>query len=340
MPGRWSRRQLVQGAGAMGLALLAGCGRLPWQAPPKIARIGILIPYVADSRVSQELIQSFGAGLHEFGYVAGQNVILEYRFSHEQEERFPDLAAELVRLPVDVIVAEKHPAIRAAKQATSTIPVVMSAHADPVGAGVVASLARPGGNVTGLSSSAATLAGKRLELLQQVSPGISRVAFLRDNSSALAQRPSQRILEELEIAARVLGLGVLSLDVRAPADFAPAFEAALRERADALYVLGDPLTLNQRSRVADFIAENRLPAVFVEKSWVYAGGLMSYGPDYTALYRRAAYYVDRILKGARPADLPVEQPREFESVINLKTAQALGLTIPHHVLLQATEVIQ
>jgi putative ABC transport system substrate-binding protein len=336
---RLSRRRFVQAAGVTALGLLAGCGRLPWQASPpsKLVRIGMLVPYSASSRASQDLIEAFRAGLDELGYVEGQNVIVEYRYSDDQNERLPALAAEFVRLPVDLIVAEKHEAIMAAKEASSTLPIVMSLHADPVGAGVVASMSHPGGNITGLSSLSATLAPKKLELLQQLSPGLSRVVTFWDHS-----RPGGvlRQVQEAEVAANALGLELLSLDVRTPADFAPAFETAIRERADALEVFSDPFIVGQRERILEFAARNGLPAIYNEKSWVDAGGLMSYGPNYPAIYRRAASYADRILKGTRPVDLPIEQPMRFDFIINLRTAQALGLTIPQHVLLQATEVVQ
>jgi putative ABC transport system substrate-binding protein len=334
----FSRRQFVQGVGVAGLALLTGCGRLPGQAPPpRVARIGLLVPYAADSRASQALIEPFRAGLHELGYVEGQNLIVEYRFSGGQDERLPALAADLVRLPVDLIVAQQNEAILAAKEATATIPIVMSNHPDPVGLGIVASLGRPGGNVTGLSNTAAMLATKKLELLQEVSPSISRVVVFWDQSRASG---GQRQVEEAAVAAKPLGLELLSLDVRTPADFTLAFETAVRERADAMWVFGDPLATSQMGRIVEFAARNGLAAMYNNKAWVDAGGLMAYGPNIPSIYRRAAYYVDRILKRAKPADLPIEQPTTFDFVINLKTAQALGLTIPQQVLLQATEVLQ
>jgi putative ABC transport system substrate-binding protein len=332
---RLSRRGFVVGAACAGL--LAGCGRWPGQASPaKLARVGLLLPYTADSAPSLELIEPFRAGLHDWGYVDGQNILLEYRYAGGQNERLPALATELIQVPVDVIVAEKQDAILAAKEVTSILPIVMSVHADPVGTGMVASLARPGGNVTGMSSLSANMSAKRLELLQQVSPAVSRVALFYDHTLP----PTQRAAAEAKVGAAALGLNLLTFDVRTPADFAPAFEAALREQADSLQVLGDPLSLNQRSRIVDFAAQNGLPAVYNDKSWGTAGGLLSYGPNYPAIYRRAAYYVDRILKGAKPADLPVEQPMTFDFVVNLKTAQALGITFPNEIMLQVTEVIQ
>jgi putative ABC transport system substrate-binding protein len=333
---RLSRRQFVVGAGSMGL--LAGCGRLPWQAEQsaKLARVGLLLPYTASSAPSLEVIESFRAGLHDWGYVEGQNVLLEYQYSGGQNERLPALATELIQLPVDVIVAEKHDAILAAKQATSTVPIVMSVHADPVGTGLVTSLARPGGNVTGMSGLAANLSAKRLELLQQMSPSMSRVAIFYDHTLP----SNQRLAAEAKVGAAALGLELLAFDVRTSADYAAAFEAALRERVDGLHGVGDPLNLSQRSRIVDFAAQQGLPAVYSEKSWVTAGGLMAYGAHIPAIYRRAAYYVDRILKGTKPTDLPVEQPMRFEFVVNMKTARELGITFPYEVALQITEVIE
>jgi putative tryptophan/tyrosine transport system substrate-binding protein len=335
---RWSRRQVVQAVGLAGLGLLGGCGRLPWQtqSPARLARVGVLSPYGADDASSAAMIEPLREGLRERGYLEGQNVILETRFSDGQNERLPELAAELIRLPVDVIVADKHDAIMAAKQGTTTIPVVISTHADPVGSGLVASLARPGGNVTGVSTSAVEIGSKRLELLHQVAPGTSRVAILSDHTYA----PTQRLVEEAEFAARTLGLDLLALDVRAPADFAAAFEATLRAGTHALVVFGDPLSSSQRGRILDFAAQNRLPTIYQNRPWVEAGGLMSYGANNTALYRRSAYYVDRILKGTRPEDLPVEQPMTFDFVVNMNTAQALGLTLPQEILLQIMEVLE
>jgi putative ABC transport system substrate-binding protein len=335
---RVTRRTFVQGAAVTGAGLLAGCGRLPWQTAPaeRAHRIGLLLSYAAGSTQSMEVIEPFRAGLHDWGYVEGQNVFVEYRYSGGQNDRLPVLATELIQLPVDVLVTEKHDAILAAKQATSSIPIVMSVSADPVGTGYVASLARPGGNITGMSSMAPHLSAKRLELLQQMSPAVSRVAIFHDPTYPVAQR----LAAEAQVGAQALGLELLVFDVRTPGDFEPAFEAAVRKRADGLYVFGDPLNLSQRSRLIDFAAQQGLPAVYLDKPWATLGGLMAYGPDYSALHRRAGYYVDRILKGAKPADLPIEQPTIFEFVINLKAAQALGLTIPQHVLLQATVVLQ
>jgi putative ABC transport system substrate-binding protein len=335
---RLSRRQFIAGASAGSLGLLAGCGRLPFQAQPpaRVPRVGVLLPFSADDPSSAAMIEPLRAGLLERGYVEGQNVLLEYRFAGGQNERLPALAAELIDLPVDVLVADKQDAIVAAKQATATIPVVMSTHADPVGSELVASLARPGGNVTGVSTGNVLIGTKRLELLQLVSPGLSRVAILSDHTYP----PTQRLVEEAQAAASALGMEVLALDVRTPTDFPPALEGALRAGADALNVFGDPLSTSQRGRILAFAADNRLPAMYQNRPWVAAGGLMSYWANNAALYRRAAYYVDRVLKGTKPADLPVEQPMTFDYVVNLKTAQALGIAFPEEILLQVTEVIQ
>jgi putative ABC transport system substrate-binding protein len=259
---------------------------------------------------------------------------VEYRFTEGRNEEFRALAAELVALEVDLIVAVAT-GIQAAKDATTTIPIVMTSSADPVGAGLVASLARPGGNVTGLSQAAPQLSGKRLEWLKATVPGLSRVAILWGPAN-----PGLMLsFRELELAAQTLGVEVLSLEVRDAEDFAPAFETAIHEQAQGLITLASSLTFYNRARIAELAAKSRVPAMYELRRFPEAGGLMSYGPSSAHLFRRAAYYVDRILKGAKPADLPVEQPREFDFVINLQTAHALSLTIPPHVLLQATEVI-
>jgi putative tryptophan/tyrosine transport system substrate-binding protein len=333
---RLTRRRFVQGVGATRLGLLAGCGRLPGQAPPPVPRVGVLSPFAADDPSAAAMIEPLREGLRERGYVEGQNVVVEYRYAGGKNELLPSLAGELVRSGVDVIIADKHDAILAAKQATATIPIVISTHADPVGSGLVASLARPGGNVTGVSTGNVELAAKRLEMLKQVAPDITRIAILSDHTYA----PTQRHVEEAVVGARTLGMEILALDVRTPAEIPPALEAAQRAGADALNMFGDPLSTSQRGHILEFAAQHRLPAIYQNRPWVTAGGLMSYGANNEALYRRAAYYVDRILRGTKPADLPVELPTTFDFVLNLKTAQALGLSIPQHVLLQTTEVIQ
>jgi putative ABC transport system substrate-binding protein len=331
----WSRRQFVQGVGVAGLGLLAGCGRLPGQGPPQIARIGFLTNGTGDETALD--LDPFRQGLADLGLIDGQNIILETRSAEGQFDRLGDLARELVALPVAVLVARGAAAIRAAKEATNTTPIVMTrGGGDPVGAGLVASLSRPGGNVTGLSSLQVELSGKRLELLTDVRPGLSRVGFLW--TPALPDR--DRELADTEAAASTLGMGIHSLKVNNSNDLDGAFEAALREHLDALRIQGNFLLTGMRAEIAEFALRNRLPTATENRPSVVAGCLMYYGPNFPDHFRRAASYVDKILKGAKPADLPVEQPTTFELVINLKTAQALGLTIPQHVLLQATEVLQ
>jgi|SRR5688572_17799098 putative ABC transport system substrate-binding protein len=331
-----TRRQFMQGTGAVGLGLLAGCGRWPGQAmpAPSIPRLGFFFS-APESGPGGAFYEAFLQGLREHGYVDGQNIVIERRHSTVPSE-WPSLATELVRLPVDVIVAPPTATALAAKQATSTIPIVFVVSGDPVGLGLVDSLRRPGGNVTGLSSIGLPLNGKRLELLKEAAPRTSRVACLYDASEPSGPATIQLLRE----AAGPLGVTVEALGVQAPEDFDGAFEAATRLPADALVLAQGPALRRHAPRVVDFAATHGLPAMYAWREAVDAGGLMSYGQDTTAHFRRAAYYVDRILKGAQPADLPVEQPMTFEFVINLKTANALGLTIPYHVLLQATEVIQ
>jgi putative tryptophan/tyrosine transport system substrate-binding protein len=331
----WSRRQLVQGAGAVGLGLLAACGRLPGQAPaPRVPRIGYLAGGQGGAGPSRD---AFLEGLRELGYVDGQNIVIEYRYVGAQADQFDALAGELVNLPVDVLVVVGARPTQAAQSATSTIPVVIAFTSDdPVAAGLVASLARPGGNVTGLSAISPQLSGKRLELVQETVGGGAPIAVLWN-----AANPAPRArFEETQAAAQVLGVPVQSLAVREASDLDRAFEAAVRERAAALIALRDSLTLSSQAQLVELAAKHRLPAMYEDRVWTDAGGLMAYGPSIPDMSRRAATYVDKILKGAKPSDLPVEQPMRFDFVINLKTAQALGLTIPHHVLLQATEVIQ
>jgi putative ABC transport system substrate-binding protein len=283
-------------------------------------------------------LEAFRQGLRELGYVEGQHITIEIRSAEGREDRLGALAAELVRLPVDVLVtAAGNPAVRAAKDATSTIPIVFAqSGVDPVAAGLITSLAQPDGNVTGLTAMAADLTGKRLQLLKEAVPVVSRVAVLWN-----ATIPDKALeLREVQVATRALGMVLQSLEVQSPDEFEKAFDAAIRERADALIVLNDFLTYSQRSRVVAFAVQNRLPTVNEYRGWADAGGLMAYGPDRLDMCRRAAVYVDKILKGAKPADLPVERPTKFELVINLKTAQALGLTIPPTLLFQADEVIR
>jgi putative ABC transport system substrate-binding protein len=278
----------------------------------------------------------FVANLGELGWVEGKNVGFERRYAENRLERLPRLAADLVSLKVDVIAAPGTLAPLAAKQATSTIPIVMITAGDPLGSGLVASLARPGGNVTGMSLMAPDLGGKRLELLREVVPGLARVAVLWNAGNPY----SALVFKETQAAGRTLGIAVQSLEVRAPSDFDGAFEAARRERPDALITVEDPFTLNYAQRVVDFTAAQRLPSLYGVREFAAAGGLMSYGASLVDLSRRAAGYVDKILRGAKPADLPVQQPSKFDLVINLKTAKALGLNIPPTLLALADQVIE
>ena len=304
------------------------------QMARKIYRIGMLeVVPVAPNAAN---LGAFRQGLRELGYVEGQNFVIEYRSADGEAARFPDLASELVRLKVDVIVTRGTPAALAAKDATATIPIVMAASGDPVGTGIVASLAHPGGNVTGLSALAAEVHGKQLELLREMVPHIARIAFLFNMSNPVLQAQ----WKEAEPAARSVGLQPQLLDVRNVRDLEPAFDTAVRQRAGAVIVGIDGLTQTHRTQIVKALATRHLPAVSREREFVDAGGLMSYGIRYGDWYRRAAVYVDRIFKGAKPADLAIEQPTKLELVINLKTAKALGLTIPQSLLLRADQIIE
>lgn len=296
------------------------------QQTKKVPRIGILPPGPISERV--HLWEAFRQGLRELGYVEGQNITLVFPSGEVKPERLPHLAAELVNLKVDVIVAAATVAVQAAKEATKTIPIVMPIAADPVGTGLVASLARPGGNVTGLTTIASDLSGKRLELLKEVVPRLSRVAVLSNPTSANV--PPQ--MRETEVTARALAVQLQRLEVRGPDDFDRVFQAATKERAGALITLDDAFVFTQRTRIVKLAAKNRLPAIYGFREFVDAGGLMSYAANLSDMYRRAATYVDKILKGAKPADLPVEQPMKFEFIINLKAAKHIALTIPPNVL--------
>jgi putative tryptophan/tyrosine transport system substrate-binding protein len=339
MDRRWdrlSRRQFVGGAAAAGVGLLAGCGRLQWQSPPpaKVPRIGFLATRPLSA--PPDRLVPFRQGLRELGYVEGQNIEIEVRSAEGEYERLPDLAAELVRLQVDVIVTGAAPGVQAAQQATRTIPIVIAAVVDPETTGFVASLARPGGNITGLSSMAPVLVGKQLEFLKETVPGVSRVAVLW-NPANPGDAPQFR---QAEVAAAALGVRLQSVEVRSPDELDGAFVAMTQEQADGVVVLVDLMLLDHRARIADLAGKSRLPAVYGLREHVEAGGLMSYSASLDEMYRRAAYYVDRILKGAKPADLPVEQPMRFDFVVNLNTAQALGITFPNEIMLQVTEVVQ
>jgi ABC-type uncharacterized transport system substrate-binding protein len=318
------------------LALVILTAPLVAQAQPstKVYRIGWLSPGSALS--SRAYIEAFQQSLRDLGYIEGQNMAVEYRYAEGKAERLPELAAELVHLTMDVLVTSGSPATQAAQHATSTIPIVGVALADPLGTGFAASFARPGGNITGLAFQNADLSTKRLELLTEAVPGVTRVAVLWD-SHFPASPSAVRAVEE---AARALGVQIHLLEVQGPEDFARVVAAATRERVQALLQVASPLFAVHRETFLDLVAKSRLPATCETRPFVVAGCLMAYGPSFPDMSRRAAYYVDRILKGAKPADLPVEQPMKFELVINLKTAEALGLTIPPTILFQADEVIR
>ncbi len=322
--------------GTLAGGLLAAPLTADAQPAAKVYRIGLLGGYSPTSKESSHVWEGFFQGLRELGYVEGQNILIEGRWYGDRNERLPALAAELVRLKVDVIVAGAVPAPEAAQRATSTIPIVMLNHFDPVGSGLVVSLASPGRNVTGLSLLGTELVGKRLQLLKEAMPGISRVAVLSDPTN-----PTQALLlREAEGAARSLKVQLQVLEARAPSDFAGAFSAMTKNRAGALITLGGNMFFGHRTRIVDLAAQSRLPAIYSTKEFAEAGGLMAYGVSLRESFRRAATYVDKILKGAKPGDLPVEQPTKFEMVINLKAAKALGLTIPQSLLGRADEVIQ
>ena len=307
------------------------------QQAATIARIGYLANVLA---ANPHLTEAFRQGLRDLGYVEGRNLVIEYRDAEGKYERLPALAAELVALKVDVILAAGTPQPLAAKQATKTIPIVFASAPDPVTDGLVTSLARPGGNVTGLSfSPVPELVGKRLELLKQAVPGVTRVAGLWQ-PGGLGERTEKDLLKEADVAARALGVRLQFVEARGPADFDRAFSDMTRARAGALTALPGVIFNTERRRLVDLAAKSRLPAVYPWREVVDAGGLMSYGPNFADLYRRAATYVDSILKGTKPGDLPVEQPTKFELVITMKTAKALGLTIPPSLLLRADQVIE
>jgi len=305
------------------------------QPTGKVYRIGYLAP--GSATVSQLPVEAFREGLRELGLVEGQNIVIDYRFAEGRFDRLPELAAELVRLRVDVIMAGPTPPAMAAKKATGTIPIVMAGVGDPVELGLIASLARPGGNVTGLSFSVGMdIFGKGLELLREAVPKFRRVAILSNPAN-----PSQALaITNVKAAAGSLGVQLQLLEAREPNQFDGAFAAMAKERVDALLVVADGMFMLHRTRLADLAAKSRVPSMHGVRENVEAGGLMSYGPSTVAAWRRAAFFVDRILKGAKPADLPVEQPTKFELVVNLKTAKALGLLIPPVLLARADEVIE
>jgi putative ABC transport system substrate-binding protein len=322
--------------GALAGGLFARSLAAEAQPAPKLFRIGLLAGSSPTSPEVVPLWEAFFQELRELGYVQGQNIVIESRSYGDSIERLPALADELVRLPVDVIVAGSAPAPEAAKRATSTIPIVMTNHAAAVESGLVTTLAKPGGNVTGLSLASPEVRSKQLQLLKEVLPSLTRVATLSDPTN-----PSHRLLlREAEVAARSLKMRLQIVEARAPSEFAGAFSAAAKGRTGALVVLGGPMHFVHRTRLVELAAQSRLPAVYGAAEFARVGGLMSYGINLRDMFRRAAGYVDRILKGAKPRDLPVEQPTKFELVVNLKTAKALGLTIPSSLLQRADQVIE
>jgi putative ABC transport system substrate-binding protein len=318
---------VILALGILAAPLAAGA-----QPPAKIPRVGYLSLRSKPSNLDEAFLQ----GLREVGYVEGRTIALESRFAEGRPERFPALVADLVRSNVDVIVAGTTEAIQAAQAATRTIPIVMAVSGDPVGAGFVAGLARPGGNITGLSSVAPELAGKRLQLLREAGPRLSRAAVLRYRPSPI----HAALWSELQEPAQVLGLALHPLEVGTSSGFEGAFAAMRQKRVGALLLLPEAFFTLHRKRITDLAAKNRMPAMYDQKAFVDEGGLMSYGPNIADMFRRAATFVDKILKGAKPADLPVEQPTRFELVVNLKAAKALGLTIPPSILIRADQVIQ
>jgi putative tryptophan/tyrosine transport system substrate-binding protein len=328
---RLSRRAFV--GGAAGLGLLAGCGRLPGQAamPARLYRIGLL--WGARTPDSPEA-DAFRQGLHEYGWREGENIALEYRMAEGRRERLAPFAAELVQLPVDIIVTGGPDATLAAKQATSSIPIVIANTPDAVEEGLVASLARPGGNVTGLTAMRRQMAGKRLELLKATLPGVSHAAAISGRGGP------QLDIKMAQDAARILGVRLSPMEVNGASSLQDALDAAVRDNAGAIMVLSDQFLLASHARVVQLAAERGIPVMYDDRAYMDAGGLMVYAPNSPSLVRRAAYYVDRILKGTKPADLPVEQPMRFDFVVNMKTARELGITFPNEIMLQVTEVIQ
>jgi putative tryptophan/tyrosine transport system substrate-binding protein len=316
-------------------ALLLIASVINAQQAKKIPRIGYLSGSGTPNNPGSQ-VEAFRQGLRDLGYIEGKNILVEYRYAEGREDRFRDLAAELVGLNVDVLVTASTIAVRAAKQLSATMPIVMAGVGDAVATGLVASLSRPGANVTGITALGSELSTKQLEVLKDIFPRVSRVAVLFN-----AVNPSNvNSWKQIEAVAPSMRVRPQPLEVRGHEDFAPAFNAAVRERADALLVIRDPLNQNQRTRIVTLAAQTKLPAIYPLPMYVDVGGLMSYGIDQSDSFRRAAIYVDKILKGAKPADLPVEQPTKFEFIINLKTAKQIGLTIPPNVLARADKVIR
>jgi putative ABC transport system substrate-binding protein len=325
--------------GTLAGGLLAAPLAADAQKPAKVPRIGWMLTGSLEAPETQALLVAFRQGARERGYVEGENIVIEYRAAEGRLDRFPALAADLVRLKVDLIVAGSTSAARAAKQATTTIPIVAPTMGDPVGDGLVASLARPGGNITGLTFLGPELAPKRLELLKEALPKMSRVVGIW-HQGGLSERTTQDMLSQTETAARTLGVKLQLVAVRSPDEIDRAFSAMASQRPDAFIMFPSVMFFIERRRVIDLADKHRLPSIYVAREFVEPGGLFSYGASIADLFRRTATYVDRILKGAKPADLPVEQPTKFELIFNLKTAKALGLTIPPSMLQRADEVIQ
>jgi len=319
--------------GTMAGSLLAAPLAAEAQQAGKVYRVGFLWD---SPTVFPDAIEAFRRGLRDLGYVEGRTIAIEYRWVEGKPERMREFAEELVRLKVDVIVAPASIYVEAAKRATSTIPIIFMSHADPIGSGHVASLARPGGNITGLSLMMTETSAKGLELLKAAVPGLARVAVIWDPATP-SHKPA---LNAVEVMGRALGLRIQPVAVRSATEFDSAFSAISRERADAVLVLSTPIFIAGAKRLAELAITHKLPSIFGPRHHVEAGGLMSYSPDRAEVWRRDAIYVDKILKGAKPGDLPVEQATKFELVINMKTAKALGLTIPQSLLLRADEVIQ
>ncbi len=304
------------------------------QQAKKVPRIGYLTASTPSANSART--EGFRQGLRELGYVEGKNIVIEWRYAEGKFDRLPALAAELVHLKVDVIVTSGATGTRTAKEATNTIPIVMTQDRDPVGSGFVASLARPGGNITGLSTLAPEISGKQVELLKEIVPKLSRVAVIGSS----AEPGNAQVLKEMELAARALKVQLQNLDILAPKDIETSFHAATKGPADAILVLNSQFFAPNRTQIIELAVKSRLPVIYAGRSFVEAGGLMTYGVNLPDLDRRAATYVDKILKGAKPADLPVEQPTKFEFVINLKAAKQIGLTIPPNVLARADKVIK
>ncbi len=318
----------------MTTVLLTTVSPVPAQQPAKVPRIGFQLDAPASAMTART--EAFREGLREFGYIEGKNIIIEWRSAEGKPERRSEIAAEFVRLKVDVIVSAGPTVTRAVKEATSTIPIVMAQDPDPVGSGFVASLARPGGNITGLATLSTEISGKQLELLKEIVPRLSRVAVIGNSTNP----GDAQALREMVLGAGSFEVYLRYLDVLDPKDLETAFRAAAKGRADALIVLGNPALNAHRKQIVDLAARHRLPATYSRPEYIESGGLMYYGTSYNDLLRRAASYVDKILKGAKPADLPVEQPKKFELIINLKAAKQTGLTIPPNVLARADRVIR